>query len=393
MLARDPGYPFPDTLEIDPGNGELAWCGGPARSFVKTAGDTLLVATLAGVVQLADATPVGFIPWVRREGPVAGLDPATWPVPRRPLPESEPPSPIGPVNVFPQRYVPLADSTRVFLTQADSPPSRTGLFLDLHTRSPDGIEWLGRRNLEVRAWVVPGDSLHWAFAAREHRPDFGGEVRDVVIVGRGHRMDTFAIGRPIAMLWDAAPSLWVLTAQGRLIRLSPGPERWIQQVPGLAAGMPSCAPGKPERIWVWMGPGRYESERAAAERAGEVRADHPSLRLRAWAVRTDQRLFAPVWGGGLTEELLVNEIAEPPVPGAERTLVAVHPRTCGGPVGQAALPRARGEAVLRLIRRGEDSVSELWWRYDAVARWERLAGPWAPPLDPADLVDAPEAGP
>jgi hypothetical protein len=395
LLAHDPLYAVPDTLSVDPGMGALRWHGGPARGFAGGGGDTLLVATLAGVVRLAGGAPAGTAPWVRREGSVPGPYPETWPLPRSPLGELTPPTFVGGVTVFPRRYVSLRDSSRVFLTDADSPP-RPGLFLDLHTRASDGVEWLARRNLEIRTWVLPGDSLHWAFAAREHRPDYGGEIREVVVVGRGHRTDTFAIGRPLAMMWDSLPSLWVLTARGSLVRLRPGRDRWTQQVPALAAAPSPCPPGGRERVWVWMSPGRYQTEEAAAQRAHEVRTARPSLRLRAWAVPAEPGLYAPVWGGGLTEELLVREIAESPVPGAERARVVVHPRASGGPVGRAMLATADGEAVLRLIRRGEESVSELWWRYDRVGRWNRLAGPWDAPLDrlrPPASVDAPEEAP
>ena len=399
--AVDPAAPGPDTLCLDPGTGGLHWEGGPVRGLARGNGDTVYAATIAGAAVLVSERAVGFIPWVQPVRSLGSGVPSAWPATRTPVPRSRKIAarPVGEVVVFPERYLPCKGGSLVFLVEAEHPP-RPGLMLyDLHSRAPDGVEWMLRRNLEVRAWVLSPDSSRWALAAREHRPDYGGEIREVILAGVGHQVETFALGIPLALLWDGAEGLWCLNREGSLFRLRTGPDVWSVDRARFGAPACECPLGESESVWVWMSPGRYADPESASRFAESVQAERSLGSARAWVVRDAQGAHRPVWGGHLTRRALEEAIDEPPVPGSERTAVPVTTEDYVGTVARILMTRENGEAVIRQVKHGDTTASELWWRFLARPDWIRLAGPWGV-ADPgpgrrADLlpVDTPRTAP
>ncbi len=401
FTARDADLAATDTLSLDPGTGTLAWHGGPVRGLALGAGDTVYAAVLTGVAVLAGERPAGFLPWVRvptgrLEGPVSA-----WPrlrVPGLP-PSAEAAEPAGPAIPFPERYHPLADSTLLFLTSAEHAGPQGRLLLDLHGRGPDGVEWILARNLEVRRWVVSSDGGRWALAARVHRPDYGGEVLEVVLAGVGVRTERFDLGRPRSLAWDPAGTLWILTEDGALMHITPGSGAWTVNRVRPAASAAPCPPAPPERVWVWMSPGRYRNPDAALLAADAYRPAGAQGTRRAWVARDDAGAYRPVWGGMLDRESLLSDLPEAPVPGAAPARVRVDAGQISGTVARVRMNGQDGVAALRHVVRDGRTLSEIWWRFLTRPRWVRLAGPWGPngsrgtALTPPPPVDTPDDRP
>lgn len=388
FLATDSGSAWVDTLCLDPGKGRLLWSGGPIRGLAGGDGDTVYAATLAGVLTFSSGRQISFQRWKGQGTTVAGRAPDSWPGAPGVTPRVAPVL-TDEIYVFPERYWSGAGGSTVFLSDAEY-ESKPGIFLyDLHSRDAAGVEWLLRRDLEVRGWVLSPDSLHWAVIAMEHRRDYGGETKEVALVGQGHRLETFMLGMPAALLWDGASRLWHLNTQGELhviqIGSTPVPDAdsgvttfrttWSATRAPVRAESCGCDPGEPEQVWAWMAPGRYTYPGAAWRHVREIQSRDPDGLRRAWVVETHEGWRA-VWGGFLGEDALRSGIPEPPVPGALATQVPVDPESFTGTVTRIQLNRERGEASLRLVSHAGESASEIWWRYLSTARWVRMAGPW-----------------
>ncbi len=376
FVADDPDAPGPDTLLARPGAGELAWLGGPVRGMALGEEDTLYAATLLGVSVLDKGRAAAFLRWGDMAAGRPGLDPGLWPPLRRgSLPESlRAAVPVGDVKMLPERYHPLADGNLLFLVDAEQPPNGRRLLQDLHARDSRGREYLLARNLGVRTWVVAGDSLHWALAARVYRPDYGGQEAEVVLAGMGTRVETFERGPVAAMLWDDDPDLWVLLEDGVLLGIHPAEGAWRVRPAAPAVASTPCTPGPPESLWVWAAPGRY-TDADAARLHGEAVHRRLSSGM-AWVHALDDGRYRPVWGGFLSEKTLRRKIAEPPVPGARVRTVRVDTGETAGTAARLRVPALDGIAILRHVNRGDVIASELWWRFTSRPHEVRLAGPW-----------------
>ncbi len=393
FLAQDDEFQRPDTLFAAPSVGRLEWLGGPVRGFALR-GDTAYAATLLGVCEIPPKGPGSFFAW---EGVVPGrleVDPSRWPARRGGAIRGSGAHPVGDVWIFPERYLPLRDSSRVFLTDAEHPPGRGTMLYDLHTRDPQGTEYMAVRNLEVRTWVVSDDSLHWALAARLHRPDYGGEVLEAVVAGIGARVETFALGEPRSLVWDGANHLWVLLQNGDLRRLTPGPSAWSNTRVDPSAGALPCPLGPPETVWVWRSPLKYTQPQAAERFAATVQS-----RLdcgRTWVVAHEDGSWRPVWGGFLTREALLQEMPKPPVPDAAAVAVPAGDSHPEGTVARVRMMEENGVATLRNITRNGRTASEFWWRYLPKQQGVRIAGPWGlggPDSWGGGSIDTPGTGP
>jgi len=384
---------------VDPATGETTWCGGPVRGLAAGRGDTVYAAFLTGATILAGGRPAAYVPWGAVAGGWRDGGPADWPRLRRgALPGARAATPAGPVRVLPERYHPLADSTLVFVTDAEHAPGTAPLLCDLHARGRNGTEYVLARNLELRAWVESIDRRAWACAARVHRPDYGGEIRDVVLAGTGVRVESFDFGRCRSLLWDDTGTLWTLSEDGRLMRMAPGPDRWTVTPVNPALGTAPCPPAAAESLWVWRAPGRYRSPEPALNVAESVAAgpgDPPRNRV----IREGDGAYRAVWGGFLTRSGLLAALSAPPVPGARAVRVRADRGDFATVTARLRLERRNGVALLRHVRSGGETASELWWRFLTRPRWVRLAGPWglARGLDPREeapgSVDTPTASP
>ena len=385
FVAEDAGGAA-DTLALDPTRGKLFWLGGPVRGLARADGNTVCVATRLGVHVLTSSIR-WFARWTVPPGGPITADPAGWPKTRTPLP-STPVAPTvpGEVTPFPERYIPLADGNLMFLVDAANPPDNRTLRYDLHTRFETEVEWRVARNLEVRGWVVSPDSLSWALVGRVHRPDYGGEVRDVVLAGRHATSQTFFLDGPRALLWDGAGRLWVWTAAGSLTRLEPGDGAWRVEAVDLAETDPPCAPGEAESIWVWTDPRSFSDRMAALRAARSATGDHTPT---PWAAEGTRGAWQACWGGFLTEAALRDVAPDPPAPEARITRVPAAGFL--GPAGKLRDPDLAGTATLRSALHHGRPASELWWRFDGTDRPVRMAGPWiAPELTPDERTSVME---
>ncbi len=400
FTARDSLFLRPDSLWCAPARGELRWTGGPVRGLAFGGGDTVYAAVLLGVSVLAGGGPVAFLPWARVPDGRLSVDPAAWPPVRAGAVRPEAPAlPVPGAQVLPERYYPLAGGNLLFLVDAEHPPRGRTFLYDLHARGPDGVELLLVRNLEPRLWVLHSDSLRWALAARVHRADYGGEVREVVAAGIGARVATFDVGRPRLMGWSGSGELWILLQDGDLMRLVPGPQAWRTDRVRPAAFHPGCAPAGAESLWVWMGPGRYRERDAALREAGGVRRGLGTGGGVAWVIEQPRGAYRPVWGGYLDRESLLGAMAESPVPGGVLARVGTGGGQVAATVAKVRLAEAGGVAAIHNVTRGGAAASELWWRFLSRPEWVRLAGPWglgsARPAGPGLLpsVDTPPNAP
>ena len=321
VTARDTDPARPDTLAVDPATGDIAWCGGPVRGLAAGEGDTVYAALLTGAAVLAGTRPAGYLPWGAVGTGWRDGSPSDWPRLRRgALPAARAASLAGEVRILPERYHPLAESTLVFVTDAERNPDPGALLYDIHARGPGGTEYILARNLELRAWVQSPDGRAWAVAARAHRPDYGGQVHEVVLAGTGVRVESFDFGRCRSLLWDGAGALWTLYEDGSVMRMDPGPTGWtVTRVDPVLAPLP-CRPGAAESLWVWRAPGRYRSPEAALSVAETV-VDGPPRAFRSRVVQDGDGAYRPVWGGDLTEAGLLTAFPGPPVPGARSVRV------------------------------------------------------------------------
>jgi hypothetical protein len=373
FLAQDDDFSRPDTLFAVPSAGRLDWLGGPVRGLALQ-GDTVYAATLLGVCKIPPSGSGSFLPW---EGAAEGrldVDPSRWPALRDGAIRAAGAHAAGDVWIFPERYVPLRDSSRVFLTDAEHPPGRRTMLYDLHTRDPRGTEYMAVRNLEVRSWVVSDDSLHWALAVRLHRPDYGGEIIEAIVAGIGARVETFTLGEPRSLIWDGANRLWVLLENGDLQCVTPGPSAWSNARVDPSAGALPCPLGPPEVVWAWRSPLKYTQHQAAERFAATVQSGLD--RGRAWVVEHDDGSWRPVWGGFLTREALFQEMPEAPVPDAAAVAVPAGDSHPEGTVARVRMTEENGVATLRNVSRNGRTASEFWWQYFPKQQGVRIAGPW-----------------